>query len=189
MEVLALIPARGGSKSIPRKNLLMLAGKPLVAWSILHAQASKCVTRVIVSTDDEEIAGVARAYGAGVLERPAEFATDTSPDIDTFFHVLNRLWSVEGYMPQYVVHLRPTTPIRREGDIDKAVGMLTADPNATSLRSVSMAKQSPYKMWQGPTNGYNLAQLMASPRMSHFGANSTANRVRCYGSFGISRDI
>lgn len=153
MEVLALIPARGGSKSIPRKNLLNVAGKPLVAWSIEHAKQAKSVTRIIVSTDDEEIARAAFDYGAEVMLRPSEFATDTSPDLDTFYHALNELLKVD-YLPQYVVHLRPTMPVRREGDIDKAVALLAADPNATSLRSVSRAKQSPYKMWQGPTNGY-----------------------------------
>jgi CMP-N,N'-diacetyllegionaminic acid synthase len=154
MEILALIPARGGSKSILHKNLIMVAGKPLVAWSIEHAKQAKCVTRIIVSTDDDNIARVARDYGAEVIERPAEFATDTSPDLSTFYHALKHLWSAEGYMPQLVVHLRPTMPLRLEGDIDRAIGMLLADPKATSIRSVSVAKQSPYKMWCGPSNGY-----------------------------------
>lgn len=153
MEILALIPARGGSKSIPNKNLLNVAGLPLVAHSINHAKASECVTRIIVSTDSDEIAQVAWHYGAEVMPRPAQYATDTSPDIETFYYTLRELLKVD-YMPSLVVHLRPTMPYRRAGDIDKAVSMMLADPNADSLRSVSRAKQSPYKMWNGPTNGY-----------------------------------
>jgi CMP-N,N'-diacetyllegionaminic acid synthase len=153
MEILALIPARGGSKSLPRKNLLPVAGKPLLAHSIAHAQASKCVTRVIVSTDDDEIARVAWSYESEVLMRPAEFATDTACDLDVFHHALTALLE-QNYLPQLVVHLRPTMPYRREGDIDKAIALMLADPQADSLRSVSRAKQSPYKMWVGPTGGY-----------------------------------
>jgi CMP-N,N'-diacetyllegionaminic acid synthase len=153
VEILALIPARGGSKSIHRKNLLPVAGKPLLAHSIAHAQASKGVTRVIVSTDDDEIARVAWSYESEVLMRPAEFATDTACDLDVFYHALTSLLE-QNYLPQLVVHLRPTMPYRREGDIDKAIALLQADPDADSLRSVSKAKQSPYKMWVGPTGGY-----------------------------------
>lgn len=153
MEVLALIPARGGSKSIPRKNMLVVAGKPLLAHSIAHAQAANCVTRIIVSTDDDEIAQVAWEYRAEVLMRPAEFAKDDSPDLDVFYHALKTLLKAD-YLPQAVVHLRPTMPLRREGDIDKAVALLLADPNADSVRSVSAAKQSPYKMWSAGPNGY-----------------------------------
>lgn len=148
MDVLALIPARGGSKGIPRKNLLPLAGKPLLAYSIAHALAAQQVTRVIVSTDDLEIAEVAEGYGAEVIHRPAEFATDTSPDIDTFVHALTYLKKVEKWTPDMVVHLRPTCPIRREGDIDRAIQCLRAQPEADSLRSVSLAKQSAYKQWR-----------------------------------------
>ncbi len=147
MEVLALIPARGGSKSIPRKNLLMLAGKPMLAYSIEHAQSAQSVTRIIVSTEDAEIKAVALAYGAEVIDRPAEYAADTSWDIEVFEHALNLLHA-QNYMPQLIVHLRPTTPLRRKGDIDKAVAMLAAAPEFDSLRSVSPAKESPYKMWR-----------------------------------------
>lgn len=153
MEILALIPARGGSKSIPRKNLLTVAGKPLLAHSIAHAQASKCVTRIIVSTDDAEIADAAREYGAEVLNRPAEYARDDSPDLDVFYHALRTLLK-QDYLPQAVVHLRPTMPLRREGDIDRALGLLLADPHADSVRSVSAVKESPYKMWSAGPGGY-----------------------------------
>ena len=113
-EIMALIPARGGSKSIPRKNLMMIAGKPLIAYSIEHALQSRYVTRTIVSTDDPEIADVARGLGAEVpFLRPSEFAQDLSPDIDVFRHALTWLRDRQGYQCELVVHLRPTGPVRR----------------------------------------------------------------------------
>jgi N-acylneuraminate cytidylyltransferase len=146
--VLALIPARGGSKSIPRKNVLEIAGKPLIAWSILSALESPSVTRVVVSTDDDEIASVARTWGAEVpCVRPSEFAQDASPDIDVFRHALEYLVQSEGYSPDMVVHLRPTGPVRRVQDIDAAVDLLARHPDADAVRSVSVARQTPYKMW------------------------------------------
>jgi N-acylneuraminate cytidylyltransferase len=148
-EVLALIPARGGSKSIPRKNLLPLAGQPLIAHTIGHARASACITRIVVSTDDDEIARVARDHGAEVpFMRPAELAEDLSPDIDVFRHALVTLREREGYRCDVVVHLRPTGPVRDPARIDEAIGMFLAHPDADSLRSVSPASESPYKMWQ-----------------------------------------
>lgn len=148
MEVLALIPARGGSKGIANKNLMELAGHSVIYYSIRDALEAKRVTRVIVSTDCPQIGEAARRCGAEVVWRPGEFATDLSPDIDTFSHTLKVLWERESYSPQYVVHLRPTMPLRKGGDIDRAVDMLVTRPDATSIRSVSRAKQSPFKMWQ-----------------------------------------
>lgn len=148
-EILALIPARGGSKSIPRKNLLPLAGKPLIAHSIEQALASRHITRTIVSTDDSEIAAVATEFGAEVpFLRPAEFAKDASPDIDVFRHAMEWLRDNEGYHCECVVHLRPTGPVRRVEIIDQAIEAFQQRPDADSLRSVSMAMQSPYKMWR-----------------------------------------
>jgi CMP-N-acetylneuraminic acid synthetase len=148
-QVLALIPARGGSKAIPRKNLLNILGKPLIAYSIAHAKASRYVTRTLVSTDDEEIAGVARAWGADVpFMRPAELAQDLSPDVDTFRHALEWLAQNEGYHCELVVHLRPTGPVRRVELIDKAIETMLARPDADSLRSVSWPTETPYKMWK-----------------------------------------
>lgn len=148
-EILALIPARGGSKSIPRKNLLMLAGKPLIAHTIAHAQASTHVTRIVVSTDDGEIARVAAGCGAEVpFIRPAELAQDESPDIDVFRHALRALRDQDGYQCEAVVHLRPTSPVRDPRRIDEAIEMFLARQDADSLRSVTPAAQSPYKMWR-----------------------------------------
>lgn len=147
-KVLALIPARGGSKGIPRKNILNLLGKPVIAYSILHGKASRFINRVIVSTDDPEIAEVSRQWGAEVpFMRPAEFAQDLSPDIDVFRHCLNWLRENEGYTPDMVVHLRPPGPVRRVEHIDEAIQLLADHPEADAVRSVTMALQSPYKMW------------------------------------------
>jgi CMP-N-acetylneuraminic acid synthetase len=146
--VLALIPARGGSKGLPRKNVLPLAGKPLIAYSILQAQQSRYISRVIVSTDDAEIASVAREWGAEVpFVRPAEFADDLSPDIDVFRHALCWLAANQGYEPDLVVHLRPTGPARRVERIDQAIELLTGHPECDAVRSVSPALQTPFKMW------------------------------------------
>ena len=113
-EVLALIPARGGSKSIPRKNIRSFAGYPLIAYSIAAGRMAETVTRVVVSTDDEEIATVARQYGAEVpFLRPAAFSQDEIPDLPVFRHALEWLAEQEGYRPEIVVQLRPTSPLRR----------------------------------------------------------------------------
>ncbi|MBI5526050.1 MAG: acylneuraminate cytidylyltransferase family protein [Deltaproteobacteria bacterium] len=153
--VLALIPARGGSKGIPRKNVTMVGGKPLIAWSIGHAKASKRITRLIVSTDDQEIAAVSREWGAEVpFMRPAEFAQDLSPDIDAFRHALLWLNEHEGYAPDMVVHLRAPGPVRRVELIDQAIDLLAAHPEADAVRSVSLALQTPFKMWKMREDGF-----------------------------------
>ena len=148
IEILALIPARGGSKSMPRKNIHPIAGKPLIAYSILQAIESKYITRIIVSTDDEEIADVSRKWGAEVpFMRPAEISQDQSLDIDVFDHALRWLIKNEAYQPKLIVHLRPTGPVRRVALIDRAIEAIKAHPEADALRSVQIAKQNPYKMW------------------------------------------
>jgi N-acylneuraminate cytidylyltransferase len=163
--IVALIPARGGSKSIPRKNLLVLAGKPLIAYSIEHALASRHIVRTIVSTDDPEIADVARSFGAEVpFLRPPELARDESPDIDVFRHALSWLRDREQCACELVVHLRPTGPVRRVSTIDRAIETMLSHPEADSLRSVSVPTETPYKMWR-VTNGY-LEPLMTVPGMS-----------------------
>ena len=148
-EVLALIPAWGGSKGIPGKNLIDIAGRPLISWSIQQAQKARTVTRVLVSTDADDIAAVARDVGADVpFLRPAELAGDLSPDIDVFRHALDWLREEEDYRPDLVVHLRPTGPVRKVDHIDDAVQRLLDHPEADALRSVSLAHETPYKMWQ-----------------------------------------
>lgn len=147
--VLALIPARSGSKGIPGKNVMPIAGKPLIAHSIAQAKAARLVTRVLVSTDDPAIADVARMHGAETpFLRPAEFAGDDSLDVEVFKHALAWLLEHEAYVPDLVVHLRPTEPLRSPEDIDHAVEAMLARPDATALKSVSVPKQTPYKMWR-----------------------------------------
>jgi N-acylneuraminate cytidylyltransferase len=118
----------------------------LVAHSLEQAAASRFVTRTVVSTDDPEIAAVARTYGAEVpFMRPVEYAEDLSP---VFRHALNWLADHEGYRPELVVHLRPTGPVRRVELIDQAIALMLEHPEADALRSVSMPVQTPYKMWR-----------------------------------------
>ena len=119
--IVAIIPARGGSKGIPRKNLRKLAGKPLLAHSIEQALAARRVGRVIVSTDDDEIADVSRSYGSEVLRRPAEISGDTASSESALLHVLDHLRGADGYEPELVVFLQASSPIRRPSDIDKSI--------------------------------------------------------------------
>lgn len=147
-KVVAIIPARGNSKSIPRKNVKEFAGHPLIAFSIAAGQQARSVSRVIVSTDDEEIADVARRYGAEVpFMRPDEFAQDQTPDLPVFKHALEWLHKHEGYQPDIVIQLRPTSPIRPKTCVDSAVAILNDHKKADSVRGVVLAGQNPYKMW------------------------------------------
>jgi YrbI family 3-deoxy-D-manno-octulosonate 8-phosphate phosphatase len=148
-EVLAIIPARGGSKSIPRKNIMDFAGHPLVAYSIAAGLKAEHVTRTVVSTDDEEIAEVARKYGAEVpFMRPAVYAQDESLDLAVFQHALGWLAEHEDYQPDVVVQLRPTSPVRPPDLVDNAVKLLLENPEADSVRGVVPSRQNPYKMWR-----------------------------------------
>ncbi len=148
-EVLAIIPARGGSKGIPRKNIRPFAGYPLIAYSIAAGLQAETVTRVIVSTDDEEIASVARTWGAETpFLRPAEHAQDQTTDLPVFQHALDWLAQNENYRPDIVVQLRPTSPVRPHDCVDHAVRILLSHPQADSVRGVVPAGQNPHKMWR-----------------------------------------
>ena len=147
-DVLAIIPARGGSKGIPRKNIRPFAGFPLIAYSIAAGFQANSVTRVIVTTDDEEIAEVARQHGAETpFLRPPGLAQDRTLDLPVFQHALIWLADNEDYHPQAVVHLRPTTPIRPLDLVDRSVTLLLAHPEADSVRGITLAHQNPFKMW------------------------------------------
>lgn len=153
--VLAIIPARGGSKSIPRKNIRDFAGHPLIAYSIAAGLAAETITRVIVSTDDPEIAEIARRYGAETpFLRPEEISQDQTPDLPVFQHALTWLGEHENYQPQIVVQLRPTSPFRRVLHIDQAVYQLIQKPEADSIRTVCLPFQNPYKMWKIHADGF-----------------------------------
>jgi N-acylneuraminate cytidylyltransferase len=160
-EILALIPARGGSKGIPRKNIRSFAGYPLIAWSIAAAKQAACVTRTIVSTDDKEIAAVAREYGAETpFLRPAEFAQDNSTDLPVFEHALEWLEANENYQPEVVIQLRPTSPIRPKGCVDSAVKILLEHADADCVRGVVPAGQNPHKMWRFAGEGQPMTPLL-----------------------------
>jgi N-acylneuraminate cytidylyltransferase len=163
-EVLVIVPARGGSKGIPRKNIRKFAGYPLIAYSIRAGLDAETVTRVIVSTDDEEIAAVAREWGAETpFLRPVEFAEDTSTDLPVFEHALQWLAINENYHPEVVIQLRPTSPIRPKSLVDDAVHMMLEHPEADSVRGIVPAGQNPHKMWRlDPGSGQMIPLLKVS---------------------------
>lgn len=127
IEVLAIIPARGGSKRLPGKNILRVGGRPLIAHSIGHAQAARLITRLVVTTDDQAIARVARRYGAEVIARPPELAGDTITTLSALRHVLATLRAAEGYVPELVVTLQPVCPFRDPGAIDACIRRVQAE--------------------------------------------------------------
>ena len=142
--VVGVITARGGSKSIPKKNIALLAGKPLIAWTIETALRSAALSRVIVSTNDIEIAEVAREWGAEApFLRPAELARDDSPHIPVVVHAVEWLESHEDTRPDYVLLLQPTSPLRSVEDIDNAI-RLGLEKDADSVVSVCQASSHPY---------------------------------------------
>ena len=143
-EVLAVIPARGGSKGIPGKNLIPLAGKPLIAYTVEQARKAASVSRVVVSTDSDDIAAVARAHGAEVVARPAELARDRASSESALKHCLDHLRTRQGYVPDLVVFLQATSPLRRAAQIDEAVATLRRE-QADSLFSCC---QAPGFMWR-----------------------------------------
>lgn len=146
--VLALIPARGGSERVPAKNLRPLGGRPLIAWTIDAARRAETIDRVIVSTDTEEIAAVARASGAEApFLRPSAIAQRDSTEMEFLLHALDWLRLHEAYEPDVIALLYPTSPFRRAETIDRAVRTLAAHPDADALRSVRLCSEHPYKMW------------------------------------------
>lgn len=148
VEVLGIILARGGSKSIPKKSIAPCAGKPLMYYTIEAAKRTKNITRLIVSTDDEEMADIAQSLGVEVpFMRPKELAEDLTPDLPVFEYVLAELKSREGYVPDVVAHLRPTTPLKKTSDIDKGIELLLIHPEAQSVRSVCEPMHTPFKMY------------------------------------------
>ena len=147
--VIALIQARGGSKGVPGKNIRLLANHPLIAWSIIACTLAESIERTILTTDDEEIAQVGRKYGAEVpFLRPSEFATDDATDFPVIKHALEWLRDNEGQVPEYVVQIRPTTPLREPAKLNEAIAALKAMPEATGLRSVFEMPETAWKSFQ-----------------------------------------
>ena len=154
-KVLAIVPARSGSKGLANKNVLPLAGRPLLAWSIEHALNSKLTTRVICSTDDEKIAIIAREYGAETpFLRPAKLSGDNANDSSFTVHAINWFSKNENWNADIVIILRPTSPIRDPEDIDGLIQMMIENPDAHSCLSVVEAEKSPYKMLKRQSNGF-----------------------------------
>ena len=153
--VYGIIPARGGSKDVPGKNIKLLGGYPLIAYTIAAAKMSKNISRVIVSTDSMEIASIAKKYGAEVpFMRPSELAGDKSLDIDFVLHAINWFQQHEDKIPDYIVHLRPTTPLRDPAIIDLAVQKIKTRTEATSLRSGHPSAESPFKWFLLDEQGF-----------------------------------
>lgn len=152
---MALIPARGGSKSVPKKNIRLFMGHPLIAYSIAAASLAGNVDRVVVSTDSEEIAEISRRYGAEVpFLRPSEYAQDDSPDIDFVKHAIQWLYEHEKRIPEYIAHIRVTTPIRNYRVIDEGIKQIKENKEASSLRSGYICAHPPYKWLQFAGSGY-----------------------------------
>lgn len=155
MKTYAIIPARGGSKGVPGKNIRLLGGFPLIAYSVIAARLALGIDRVIISTDSEEIASVAKKYGGEVpFLRPPELAQDRSPDRDFVVHALEWFVVNEGAAPDFLVHLRPTTPLRDPSVVSRGVQEFINCPSATSLRSAHPCSESPFKWFLLKDDGF-----------------------------------
>jgi len=143
-KIISIIPARGGSKGVPRKNIKLLAGKPLIAYTIEASLKSNLIDRTIVSTEDAEIAAIAKKYSAEVIEEPAELTADTAKMEPVLQHVVRTL-EKKGYSPDLIVLLQPTSPLREKDDIDNALNTLLK-AKADSL--VSVYDFFPYFLWE-----------------------------------------
>lgn len=148
IKILGIIPARGGSKGVPRKNIIPLCGKPLIAYTIETSAKSSLIDATIVSTDDREIALIAEEYGGDVpFLRPSELAGDNSPDIDFLKHALEWVENHRDWHPEILVILQPTLPFRTVEDVDNVLQFMI-DQNCDSVRTLALPTHlSPFKMW------------------------------------------
>lgn len=145
--VVAIVPARGGSKTVPHKNIQPLGDKPLMAWSIEVAHAAASIDAVVVTTDSEEIAQVARDYGTSVIHRPARLATDDALVIDAIRHAL-RAWRDRNEPIDVTVLLEPTCPLRSVEDIEACLGQLRKTPSVDSVATFTEAELNPHRAWR-----------------------------------------
>jgi len=144
-KIVAVIPAREGSKRIPNKNIIQVAGKPLIYYTIRVAKQVKLIEEIYISTDSKKIAYIGKEEGVKApFLRPKEISQDNSTDLEWVKHFLEY---IKPFTPEYIVHLRPTTPIRKAEVIDKAIQIILKNPEATALRSVHKVSESPYKMF------------------------------------------
>lgn len=167
--VVAIIPARSGSKSIKDKNLANLGGYPLLAYSIVAAKLSKRVDRVLLSTDSERYAELGRRFGAEApFLRPPEISTDRSTDRDFMSHAMEWVKKHDSHLPEYWVHLRPTTPLRNPAHIDEAIAVFEECPEATALRSVHSSPESPFKWFRRNEQGFLTALTSDDTSLDRF---------------------
>ena len=149
MNIITIIPARGGSKSIPKKNIQILDGKPLISYSINYSINCSVVNKTVVSTDCKEIADVAIKYGAEIpFLRPKSISMDDTQDFPVIKHAVNFLEESCNTLIDIVILLRPTSPLRPKGLIEKGLSLLNSFPEATSVRSVALCKEHPYRQWR-----------------------------------------
>jgi CMP-N-acetylneuraminic acid synthetase len=153
--VYAIIPARSGSKGVPDKNIRLLGGYPMIAYSIIAAKYTKGIDRVIVSTDSRKYADIAIEYGAEIpVLRPSEITQDQSSDFQFMEHIIDWLYDNEGIIPEFFVHLRPTNPLRQILIIEQAIIAMKMNNNASSLRSAHLSKFTPQKWFWKNEKGY-----------------------------------
>ena len=183
MNVCAIIPARGGSKTIPKKNIRLLAGKPLIFYTIKQALQARQVNRTIVSTEDIEIAEIARKYDAEVVMRPPELATDTASTDSVLLQVLSSLGKTQGYRPQLVVLLQPTSPLRKPDDIDNAIETLKTT-GADSLLSCCRSYDFYWRVGDGQAISVNY-DYRHRPRRQDFLSQYTENGSIYITKYGI----
>jgi len=172
--ILALIPARSGSKGVPRKNVKNLCGLPLIAYTLQEAKKSKYIGRIVVSTDNRDIATIAQTYGAEIpFMRPLELAQDNVAEIAVIQHALQWMQENENYTPEIVVVLRATAPLKKTHHIDEAISLLIHHEDADSVRSVTVARQHPLKTWRVidrrlipfvTENAYGISEAYNCPR-------------------------
>lgn len=172
-KIIAVIPARGGSKGIEKKNIRSFAGKPLIAHTIEQAMASRSVQRIFVSTDDDEIASISKKCGAEIVWRPSGISNDTASSESALLHAVNELEDREQFSADHVIFLQCTSPLRKPGDIDAAVQKFVEE-KADSLLSVSKSHQFFWEEWGGSARPVNY-DYKNRPRRQDFGEQYVEN--------------
>lgn len=168
-KIIGVIPARGDSKGVPKKNIKLLGGYPLIAYSIIVSRLSSKIERTIVSTDSQEIADIALFYGAEVpFLRPIEIAQDHSTDLELLQHAISWFEQNESAAPDLLVQLRPTTPLRIPSEIDRAIVYMKERPDASSLRSAHELPEPPHKMLQIDEKGFFNGFFPDDPRPEYY---------------------
>jgi CMP-N,N'-diacetyllegionaminic acid synthase len=148
-KILALIPCRSGSKGIKDKNIIDIFGRPLVYYTILFAKSCNFIDKIVLSTDSKKYKKISEELGLKVkFLRPKKISKDDSLDISFIKHAINYLKKKENYKPDYILHLRPTNPLRKIKDLKKILNVLIKDRRADSIRSISLMNKNPYKCWE-----------------------------------------